>query len=187
MIILDGAMSEALNPMPKHPFLWTAAVLVDYNRDQALDIMIRAHRLYIQAGAQIITSNSYQANIQALRNAGIQRDPQQAVRDTVIAAKIAAEGVAQVAASIGPYAAFMADGAEYSGIYPEHADEEILEEFHADKIRVVMMEDPDWIAVETIPNLLETRAVCKALKQVPKRRAKTWISACCKDDHSLVS
>jgi hypothetical protein len=70
-------------------------------------------------------------------------------------------GNALVAASVGPYGAYLADGSEYSGRYglsrPQLAD------FHARRLAVLLESGPDLVACETIPCVLEAAAPADVL------------------------
>ena len=54
-----------------------------------------------------------------------------------------------VAASVGPYGAFLADGSEYRGDYGVQT--EYLEVFHIPRIALFCEENPDVLACETVP------------------------------------
>jgi len=54
-----------------------------------------------------------------------------------------------VAASIGCYGAYLADGSEYTGKYKLSKKE--LMNWHRKRLKVVIGERPDIIAFETIP------------------------------------
>ena len=53
-----------------------------------------------------------------------------------------------VAASIGPYGAFLADGSEYTGAYDLDADG--LADFHRQRLQILTDGDADLLACETI-------------------------------------
>ncbi len=55
-----------------------------------------------------------------------------------------------VAASIGPYGAYLADGSEYRGDYDITEDQ--LYEFHLSRWRVLAASEADLLACETIPS-----------------------------------
>jgi homocysteine S-methyltransferase len=66
-----------------------------------------------------------------------------------------------VAASVGPYGAYLADGSEYRGDYD--LDVAGLREFHRPRLDVLAAAGADVLAVETIPCLAEVEAVCAEL------------------------
>lgn len=93
-----------------------------------------------------------------------------------------------VAASIGPYGAFLADGSEFRGDYG--LSEEALIAFHRKRMACIVETAPDILACETIPCLDEAKALCSLLKEFPhtsygqmglvwhKKRASV-IGGCC--------
>ncbi|CAL5341844.1 unnamed protein product [Camellia sinensis] len=64
---------------------------------------------------------------------------------------------ALVAASIGSYGAYLADGSEYSGCYGPNVDLDKLKDFHRRRLQVLVEAGPDLLAFETIPNKLEAQ------------------------------
>jgi homocysteine S-methyltransferase len=97
-------------------------------------------------------------------------------RSVELARDAAPEG-ALVAASVGPYGAMLGNGAEYTGDYDLGDDE--LVEFHVPRMEVLAEAAPDLFAVETIPSIVEARALVRALERVPKMPA--WVSFSCRD------
>jgi len=81
-----------------------------------------------------------------------------------------------VAASVGPYGATLHDGSEYRGRYG--VDFESLLHFHRERLEVLVAARPDLLAIETIPDLDESRAILEALRgfDVP-----AWMSISCAD------
>ena len=66
-----------------------------------------------------------------------------------------------VAASVGPYGAFLADGSEYRG-YPD-VQTEYLEVFHIPRLALFCEENPDILSFETIPSYAEAIAIARAM------------------------
>lgn len=81
---------------------------------------------------------------------------------------------ALVAASIGSYGAYLADGSEYSGNYGPGVDLEKLKDFHRRRLQVLVESGPDLLAFETIPNKLETQALVELLEE-ENIRIPSWI------------
>lgn len=67
-----------------------------------------------------------------------------------------------VAASIGPYGAFLADGSEYRGRYGLSVRE--LERFHRPRIEALVAAGPDVLALETVPDADEAEALLRAVE-----------------------
>jgi homocysteine S-methyltransferase len=153
----------------------------------APDRIAAAHLAYLEAGADCIASASYQASVEGFERRGL--DHAEALR--VIRRSIAlatdvrdrfwaergSEGERLrplVAASVGPYGAFLADGSEYSGRY--ELDEDDLVEFHRERLRVLADAGADLIACETIPSGPEVRALDRL---VARAGMPAWLSLSC--------
>ncbi len=82
-----------------------------------------------------------------------------------------------VAASIGPYGAFLRDGSEYHGDYGLSEAELIT--FHRPRMAVLAAAGADMLACETIPCWVEARALVRLLEEFPGVSA--WFSFSCRD------
>ena len=82
-----------------------------------------------------------------------------------------------MAASIGPYGAALADGSEYSGVYD--LDEDGLYRWHRKRFDILARSGCDLLAVETIPSLMEARALLRLLDETSDMTA--WFSFACRD------
>src|SRR5512140_3001976 len=82
-----------------------------------------------------------------------------------------------VAASIGPYGAMLADGAEYRGRYGRSVAQ--LRDFHRERLEGLAGTDADVLAVETIPELEEAVAVTELVAET--QGAAAWLSFSCVD------
>ena len=119
-IVLDGAMSDELERqgVQTNNKLWTATALTD-----ELDKVYQAHWNYFEAGAELVITDTYQANVQAFIKAGYsQKQAQQFIRSAVKIAKKARDDFEKksgkhnyVAGTVGSYGAYLADGNEYRG------------------------------------------------------------------------
>jgi homocysteine S-methyltransferase len=86
-----------------------------------------------------------------------------------------------VAASVGPYGAYLADGSEYTGAYD--LDEVALFDFHRERWHVLADSGPDLMACETIPSGVEAQALARLLPERPAIPA--WVSFSCRDEAHL--
>jgi len=86
-----------------------------------------------------------------------------------------------VAASVGPYGAYLADGSEYRGNYGLAQAE--LVAFHRERLKLLLEAEPDLLAIETIPDLTEIQALIELLAQHPE--AVAWLTVTLKDAHHL--
>lgn len=157
--------------------LWSARLLRD---DPAA--ITAMHMAFLEAGAHIIETATYQASrigfvqsgmTEAEADAMLLKGVELAVdavhaymaSPTFDAARYGAAGRPLVAASLGPYGAALADGSEYRGHYG--VAPEVIEQFHTDRFEVLSDSSVDFLAVETVPDLLEAGAVIDALRAYP--------------------
>ena len=176
-LLIDGGLSNVLekNGHDLNHKLWSAKLLAD----NAAAIK-KVHQEYLKAGAQCLITSSYQASIQGLMEGGYDKlTAETLLRKTVELAKEAVQETgskALVAASIGPYGAFLADGSEYRGDYK--ISDEALSEFHDSRLKALETTTADVYACETIPSIQEAKVLAKLLEDVSK---PSWISFSCKD------
>ena len=160
-LVLDGGLSNALEDRGHELTapLWTARLLRDAPEEVAA-----VHRAYFAAGAQVATTASYQAPVEL---AGLSV---RVARDVV--EELSGDGIERyVAASVGPYGAHLADGSEYTGRYGLSAA--ALRDFHAPRLEALAAEEPDLLAVETIPDLDEAEVLVGLLDEVD---LPAWVS-----------
>ncbi|HEX6517304.1 MAG TPA: homocysteine S-methyltransferase [Nocardioidaceae bacterium] len=167
-MVLDGGMSNALEDRG-HDLsdrLWTARLLRTAPQEIAA-----VHRSYFAAGAVVATAASYQASVPGFVEAGV--EPEEAellVGSAVRIARAARDEVAgdgvrrQVAASVGPYGAVLADGSEYRGRYG--VSRARLRDFHGRRLETLAAAGPDLLAVETIPDAEEAEVLAGLLDEV---------------------
>lgn len=176
--VIDGGLSTQLESMGYHlnDPLWTARALLDDP-----DAVVAAHRAFVEAGARIVITASYQVSRIGFQAVGLRPgQADEALQASIEVARRAVDGTdALVAASVGPYGAIVHDGSEYRGDYG--LDEGLLAAFHAERIEVLTQAAPDLIAVETIPDVVEARA----LAQVLPAGLPAWVCFTAKDDASL--
>ncbi|XP_042380367.1 homocysteine S-methyltransferase 2-like [Zingiber officinale] len=91
-----------------------------------------------------------------------------------------------VAASIGSYGAYLADGSEYSGNYGQEITVEIVKDFHRRRLGVLSEAGANIIAFETIPNKLEAQAYIELLLECDTK-ISSWFSFTSKDGINVVS
>uniref|UniRef100_A0ACD6AR41 Uncharacterized protein n=1 Tax=Avena sativa TaxID=4498 RepID=A0ACD6AR41_AVESA len=91
-----------------------------------------------------------------------------------------------IAASIGSYGAYLADGSEYSGDYGKEGNLEYLKNFHRRRLQVLAEAGPDVIVFETIPNKIETQAYVELLEEC-NLHIPAWFAFPSKDGTNVVS
>jgi len=186
VLVLDGAFATELEArgFSVNDALWSAKALFERP-----DLVRELHLDYLRAGADVVTSASYQATVEGFMKrvfskeeaaALIQKSIQlaQEARDLYLAEREGNGRVPFVAASVGPYGAYLADGSEYRGDYG--IDEDALVAFHAERLALLAEEKPDLLACETLPCLVEARAIVRALRQ-EDIRIPAWFSFSCRN------
>lgn len=187
-LILDGALGTQ---MQNHGFnindsLWSAKFL-----DENPDAIKLVHKEYLEAGADCIISSSYQASLEGFLEKGFNEEKATHLISSSI--KIAKDTRDEfwesyknsdrlkplIAASIGPYGAYLANGAEYSGNY--EISEEKLSSFHEKRLDTIMQMHPDIIACETIPLFSEVKILSKLLEKY--EHTTSWICLSAKNEN----
>ena len=186
-LLIDGGLSHVLEKQGcnLNNKLWSAKLLETNPK-----AIIQAHYTYLKSGAKCITTASYQASVPGFMAMGLDRVSAEALllKSTLLAEiainRFMISGNSNfkplIAASIGPYGAYLADGSEYHGNYG--VSSETLREFHLDRIRLLDISNADFFACETIPSFQEAKVLAEILKHTNK---PAWVSFSCKDEHHL--
>ncbi|WVZ56031.1 hypothetical protein U9M48_006618 [Paspalum notatum var. saurae] len=196
--VIDGGFAtqlEALGADINDP-LWSAACLITRPH-----LIKEVHMQYLEAGADVIISSSYQATIPGFLARGMSVDEAEALLRTSVKLALEARDEfwksalrksksiynhALVAASIGSYGAYLADGSEYSGSYGDDVTAENLKDFHRRRLQVLASAGPDLIAFEAIPNKLEAQALVELLEE-ENIQVPSWICFSSVDGKHLCS
>lgn len=183
-LILDGGMSNVLENQgcDLNHKLWSAKIIE--TNPQAI---VNCHLTYLEAGANCITTAGYQATVKGFMELGfgLTAAKQLVLKSVELAEKAKSEFLTKnkikdniyIAASMGPYGAYLADGSEYRGAYP--ISEKELESFHLEQIKILDDSGADFLAFETIPSLLEIKVLSSLLIDTVK---PAWVSFSCKDE-----
>lgn len=190
VVILDGALATELETRGAdlNDALWSARLLLE---DPSL--IRQVHADYLTAGADVVTTASYQATFEGFARRGIAHD--QAIDLMRLSIKLAVDAREAfwadparradrqrplVAISIGPYGAFLADGSEYRGDYGLSIA--ALMDFHRPRLAALVEAGvalgADLLACETIPCLDEGIALTRVLAEFPALPA--WLSFSCR-------
>lgn len=178
--LLDGGLATALEDLGNTftSELWTGELL-----KSAPDQIREAHAAFVKAGAEIIITSTYQVSFPGCIAKGwTHQEVVNALNNSIQLARDAHSP--KVAASIGPYGAYLADGSEYRGNYD--ATEEQIKEFHKERLEILIACKPDYLAIETIPEIREARVLLQLLKDL-NNTIPVWIAFSCKDDLHLSS
>ncbi len=183
--VIDGGLATELEAAGHRLVdrLWSAGLLADEP-----EAIVAAHLAYFRAGARVAITASYQATFEGFAARGIGHDVAAGLlrRSVALAGEAralfraevapAAAGPLLVAASIGPYGAFLADGSEYRGRYG--LDRAALRDFHRERLRVLWEAEPDLLACETIPDIVEVEALAELVEEA---EAFGWLALSCAD------
>ena len=190
-LVIDGALATELERRgcDLKDDLWSARILLEQP-----EIIKQVHSDYFKAGADCAITASYQATIEGFAKRGlsekesidlIQKSVKLAIqaRDEFWADSGDRKGRSRpfVAASVGPYGAFLADGSEYRGQYG--LSEKELIDFHRPRMKALVEAGADILACETIPCLIEGQALAKLLEEFPNIAA--WFSFSGRDERHI--
>ena len=190
-VLLDGGLATELERAGNdlNDPLWSAKVLVE--DPGAVEAV---HAAYLRAGADCVITATYQATFEGLAARGVTRTAAEGIlRDAVGLAVRAGDrfwadqenraGRSRplVAASIGPYGAFLADGSEYHGNYG--VGPAALADFHRPRMRLLADSPADMLACETIPSFAEARVLADLVEDATDKHS--WFTFTCRDSHHL--
>ena len=182
-LLLDGGLSNELERQgcDLNQRLWSAKLL-----ESNPEAIILAHLAYLESGAQCIITSSYQATLPGFMAIGYDQPSASALilKSVQLAEEARSRFMSShphslkplIAASIGPYGAYLADGSEYRGDYG--ISDQDLTNFHEPRIKLLDNSTADILACETIPSFQEARVLSAILKNSNK---SAWISFSCKD------
>ncbi|KAJ9171991.1 hypothetical protein P3X46_015284 [Hevea brasiliensis] len=204
--IIDGGLATELerHGADLNDPLWSAKCLLT-----SPHLIRSVHLDYLEAGADIIITASYQATIQGFEAKGFSSEESEGMlrRSVEIACeardiyyerckagasdsnndiRILKQRPILVAASVGSYGAYLADGSEYSGNYGDEVTLETLKDFHRKRVQVVAESGADLIAFETIPNKVEAQAYAMLLEE-ENIKIPAWFSFNSKDGINVVN
>ncbi len=169
--ILDGGLATELE-LRGHDLsgaLWSARLI----RDEPAAI-VGVHQAYLKAGADVIIAATYQVSRGKMVEDGLRLAI--SARDDFWQNGNNTGRKPLVAASIGPYGAYLANGAEYTGDYD--LDRDGLLAFHKQRWQCCQMSTVDLLACETLPSFVETQALLSLLQESQK---PAWFSFSCRD------
>jgi homocysteine S-methyltransferase len=188
VLVIDGALATELERRgcDLKDDLWSARILLEQP-----EIIKQVHLDYFKAGADCVITASYQATVEGFARRGLREE--EAIELIQLSVRLARQARDEfwaetanrqgrpkpfVAASVGPYGAYLADGSEYRGNYG--LSEKDLMDFHRPRMKALIDAGADMLACETIPTIVEARAIARLLKEFPDITA--WISFSGRDE-----
>ncbi|KAJ2684445.1 Catalyzes methyl transfer from S-methylmethionine (SMM) to adenosyl-L-homocysteine (AdoMet) [Coemansia spiralis] len=190
-VILDGGFGQLIADeypeLDQSGGMWVSGVAI-----RAPSAIRDAHRRYLEAGADIITTATYQASAGGYVAAGLAAT--EADADALLAATVAlaVEARAQfiqarseaeprqrrplVAVSLGSVGATLGDCSEYTGRFGQGLTTQGVYEFHLQRFAMLarclttaeLRGQIDLLAMETIPSAEEATAIVRALDQLSR-------------------
>ncbi|MBU7450486.1 homocysteine S-methyltransferase [Leuconostoc citreum] len=163
-VILDGGLGSEIDKqhIAVANNLWSASALI-----QAPNLVRDIHQSYFNAGAQIAIVDTYQAHPQTFVDSGLSENEAYELIDLAVA--LARDGLKKsekssgiIAGSVGPYGAYLANGAEYTGDYDLSI--QAYQAFHRQRIKRLVHNNVDILALETMPNFKEAQAIALLLQ-----------------------
>lgn len=148
--VLDGGLATLLERLGANldDSLWSAKLLLENP-----ELIKKAHMAFLEAGADIIETSSYQATFPGFAARGLSTTEAAALfarsvslakeaRDEFWAKEANRRGRLRplIAVSIGPYGAYLHDGSEYVGKY--NLTKQQLKDFHRDRIAALLAPTP---------------------------------------------
>lgn len=127
--------------------------------------VVQSHLDFLEAGAEIILTNTYQASVEGYTE-HLNLDRAQSIdliKSTVQLAHVArdkfletqpSQSPPRIFASIGPYGAHLHDGSEYTGSYATKVSTATIKKWHKVRIDACVEAGVDGLAIETIPCLV---------------------------------
>lgn len=188
-LLLDGGLATELEKMGFRfgTGLWSAHLLKT-NPHAIRDV----HLSYLYAGSDCIITSSYQASIPGFIKEGFSvNEAKHLIKFSVTIVQEACDEFMNshstnrirplVAGSIGPYGAYLTDGAEYRGNYKTKKIE--LREFHESRWEILLNSTADLFACETIPSFTEAEVLLDLISETTDRYF--WISFSCRDEKHI--
>ena len=176
-LILDGAMGTELQRREVDTGLplWSANALMVHP-----EVILQIHKDYIEAGADIITTNTFRTTRRTFRRASLPDRSLQLTKNAIALARQAREAFPDrdilLAGSMAPL-----EDCYRPDLVP--LDGELLDE-HSELARRLADGGVDFILVETINTVREAYAACKAAKATGKEVVVSFI---CNNEARLLS
>jgi 5-methyltetrahydrofolate--homocysteine methyltransferase len=128
-----------------------------YNLEQP-EILAAIHRSYVEAGAEVISANSFGATRSNLEKHGLAGRLEEINRSAVSIARSAGPSKALVAGDVGP------TGVMYPPV--GKADDGLLEALFEEQVRALLYGRPDLILIETHYDLREALCAVRAVRRL---------------------
>lgn len=163
-VVLDGGFGSELEKrhIDVDNNLWSASALI-----KSPDDVYEIHKSFFNAGAMVVTTDTYQVHAKYFTDQGLEEYKAYELIDSAVhlAQRALVDSRSKdglIAGAIGPYGAYLANGAEYTGDY--HLSQQAYKDFHRSRIQRLVDDGVDVLVLETMPNFEETKALADLLK-----------------------
>lgn len=184
-VVIDGAMSTALEKAgcDLNDKLWSARVLIEEPEK-----IRQVHTDYFNAGANVAITASYQATEAGFNERGLDSETAyKLIAQSVLLAKEARSDFLTrhpeidpktllIAGAVGPYGAYLANGAEYTGAY--HLTDDQYRAFHHLRMKALIEAGADFLGIETQARLDEVKVI---LEMINEFDITAWVTFTLKD------
>ncbi len=177
-ILLDGAMGTELARRGLRTLLplWSAHALI-----KAPDLVRQIHAEYVDAGAEVVTANTFRTAGYTLAKAGLELNAEELTERAVQLAREAADSAhsdrpVRVAGSLAPL-----EDCYRPDLTPAN---DILHQEHRRQARLLANAQVDFILVETQNNI---REACIAAEMALSQGRSVWVSLIPRDGQTLFS
>jgi 5-methyltetrahydrofolate--homocysteine methyltransferase len=150
-VLFDGANGTRMIAGAPDPA--SAPEILNITRPEVVE---EIHRSYVEAGSDILTTNTFGANRMRLADAGLEDKVEEINRLGVLLAKKASGGKALIAGNIGPVGEPLAPFGD--------AGVEDAKDAFREQARILALEGVDLIIIETMYNLAEAEAALAAAR-----------------------
>lgn len=176
-VLMDGGMGSEIEHrgFPTKLPLWSAQVLLTHP-----EVVLQIHKDYIEAGAEIITTDTFRTTRRAFAYKGI---AEQAAAATALACSLAQEARASVRADRKVFIAGSIAPLEdcYSPeLTPQQSE---IEAEHAELVLQLQEGDVDFILLET---MITARETLSGVQAAQRSRLPFAVSFCCNDQLALL-
>jgi len=151
------------------------------------DLVRQAHKLFIEAGASIISTNTYHISVRKMMEIGYSREAAEAVIEGCVenarcAIAESSNPKTHLVGSIGPYGIVLRDASEHTGAYTKASDfnPQIIVDHYLEVAKPLLKAGVRYLLFETIPSVVEVECLGKVLEQLDGD-FQAWIVASCQD------
>lgn len=192
VLILDGGSTSVLDHIAisdkdqiMNSPLWTSQAL--FSCPQAVTKM---YEEYIASGADLVSCMTYQQSSITMNH--VRDVPDAYDVGMSVAIQACRHGKAVPVLTLGTHAAMLSNGAEYNHKYKSE-DTEMLRKFHTERLTkfaaAKSWHEIQYIAFETLPDVLEAKIILEVLTDLPKdfelESKKIWISFSCSGEKAV--